>query len=93
MSALLSESCLCANVGVKRDIDPGVKWGTQSSLPTLESCGQGDLSQGQDILSIQMPSSSWMKQGVSQELGMCGTEVRKTQPLRGGSHLLVREGF
>lgn len=63
-------------LGLKETLELGVKWETQMSLPTLESCGQGELSQGQDILSIQMPSSCWRKQGA-QEVGMCVTEVRK----------------
>lgn len=50
---------------LKETLELGVKWETQVSLPTLESCDQGELSQGQDILSIQMPSSYWRKQGVS----------------------------
>lgn len=52
-------------LGSNETLELGEKWGTQMSLPTLESCGQEKLSQGQDILSIQMPSSYWRKQGVS----------------------------
>lgn len=93
VSTCLSETCLCANTGVKRDIRAGCGVGNPK-----EPAHSGGLSSRRAESRTGWPKHSKAKYPLgesseqAQEMGMCNTVVRKAWPSRGGFHLPGMKG-